>query len=81
MVMGYHQIGLREAKEKTAFSTESGHWAYNFSRRLPFRLKTAPSTFQRMINNVLCGLTGTRFFIFLDDIVIYAKSISEHDEK
>jgi hypothetical protein len=29
VVIGYHQIELREEdKEKTAFSTKSGHWAY-----------------------------------------------------
>jgi hypothetical protein len=79
MVMGYHQIEVKEEdKEKTAFSTKNGHWEYN---RLPFGLKTAPSTFQRMINTVLSGLTGTRCFVFLDDIVIYAKSLSEHDAK
>ena len=79
MVRGYHQIELMEEdREKTAFSTKEGHWAY---KRLPFGLKTAPSTFQRMINNVLCGLTGTRCFVFLDDIVIYAKSLAEHDSK
>jgi hypothetical protein len=79
MVMGYHQIELKEEdKEKTAFSTKNGHWEY---KRLPFSLKTAPATFQRMMNNVLCGLTGTRCFVFLDDIVIYARSIHEHDDK
>jgi hypothetical protein len=79
LVMGYHQIELEQKdKEKTAFSTKGGHWEYN---RLPFGLKTAPSTFQRMINTVLSGLTGTRCFVFLDDIVVYAKSLSEHDAK
>jgi hypothetical protein len=30
MVMGYHQIELKEEdKDKTAFSTKNGHWAYN----------------------------------------------------
>jgi hypothetical protein len=75
-MMGYHRRELEEKdKEKTAFSTKNGHWEYN---RLPFGLKTAPSTFQRMINTVLSGLTGTRF-VFLDDIVMYTKSLSEHD--
>jgi hypothetical protein len=79
MVMGYHQIEMAEEdKDKTAFSTKNGHWAY---KRLPFGLKTAPSTFQRMMNSVLCGLTGTRCFVFLDDIVIYAKFLQEHDSK
>jgi hypothetical protein len=79
MVMGYPQTDLMEEdREKTAFSMKNGHWAY---KRWPFGLKTAPATFQRMINNVLCGLTGTRCLVFLDDIVIYARSLQEHDHK
>jgi hypothetical protein len=70
MVMGYHQIELEEGEgPKTAFSTKQGHWEY---RRLPFGLKTAPATFQKLMNTVLSGLTGTRCFPYLDDIVIYA---------
>jgi hypothetical protein len=34
-----------------------------------------------MMNTVLSGLTGTRCFVFLDDIVVYANSLSEHDFK
>jgi len=57
MVMGYHQIELAPGEgPKTAFSTKQGHWEY---RRLPFGLKMAPSTFQKMMNSVLSGLTGT----------------------
>ena len=48
---------------------------------MSFGLKTAPATFQRMMNNVLSGLTGTRSFVFLDDIVIYANSLVNHDRK
>ena len=62
----------------TAFSTKEGHCEY---KRLPFGLKTAPATFQRMMNVVLSGLTGTRCFVFLDDIVVYARSLAEHDAK
>jgi hypothetical protein len=50
MAMGYHQIELEEDREKTAFSTKQGHWEY---RRLPFRLKTTPATFQRKVNSLL----------------------------
>ena len=79
LAMGYHQIDMDPSDiDKTAFSTKGGHWAF---RRLPFGLKTAPATFQRMMNNVLSGLTGTRCFAFLDDIVIYANSLAEHDKK
>jgi len=79
MVMGYHQIEMAEEdRAKTAFSTKEGHWEY---KRLPFGLKTAPATFQRMMNMVLSGLTGSRCFIFLDDIVVNAKSLADHDTK
>ena len=78
MVMGYHQIELEPRDgPKTAFSTKQGHWDY---LRLPFGLKTAPATFQRMMKSVLSGLTGTRF-LYLDDIIIYARSLAEHDVK
>jgi hypothetical protein len=79
MAMGYHQIALETGEgAKTAFSTKQGHWEY---RRLPFGLKTAPATFQKMMNAVLSGLTGTRCFVYLDDIVLYARSLWEHNVK
>jgi hypothetical protein len=79
MIMGYHQIDLNpEDKDKTAFSTKQGHWA---CKKMPFGLKTGPATFQAMMNSMLTGLTGSRCFVFLDDMVIYAKSLAKHDVK
>jgi hypothetical protein len=79
MVMGYHQIELQSREgPKTAFSTKQGHWEY---RRLPFGLKTAPATIQKMMNSVLSGLTGTHCFVYLNNIVVYAKSLTDHDTK
>jgi hypothetical protein len=76
--MGYHQIELETGEgPKTAFNTKQGHWEY---LRLPFGLKTAPATFQKM-NSVLSGQTVTRCFVYLDDIVLYARSLAEHDVK
>lgn len=70
--MGYHQIVLNEEYlDKAAFSTKQGHWA---NRRLPFGVKTAPA----MMNTVLGGLTASPCFLFLDDIVVYARSLAEH---
>jgi len=77
--MEYHQIDMDPSDiDKTAFSTKEGHWVY---KRTPFGLKTAPATFQKMMNNVLSGLTATRCFVFLDDIVIYANCLVGHDRK
>jgi hypothetical protein len=62
MVMGYHHIEVKEKdRKKTAFSTTNVHWEY---KRLPFGLKTAPSTFQRIMNTVLCGLKDRAVSIF-----------------
>jgi hypothetical protein len=81
LVMRYHQTDIDPRDilvDTTPFRTKEGHWAY---KRMPFGLKTAPATLQRMMNNVLSGLTGTRCFVFLDDIVIYANSLVDHDKK
>ncbi|KAE9000876.1 hypothetical protein PR001_g18668 [Phytophthora rubi] len=67
----YWQIGVAaEDRDKTAFTTKGG--PYHFIR-MPFGLMNAPSTFQRMMNGVLRGLTWLTCLVYLDDIVIYAK--------
>ncbi|OWZ03640.1 Retrotransposon Polyprotein [Phytophthora megakarya] len=38
---------------------------------MPFGLMNAPSTFQRMMNSILRGLTWTTWFVYLDDILVY----------
>ncbi|XP_011686344.1 PREDICTED: uncharacterized protein LOC105449050 [Wasmannia auropunctata] len=63
---------------KTAFSTPHGHYQF---KRMPFGLKNAPSTFQRLMDTVLSGLQGNELFVYMDDIVIYAKSLKEHELK
>jgi len=79
LAMGYNQIDMNPKDiDKAAFSTKEGHWVY---RRMPLWLKTAPATFQRVMNTALSGLTGTRCFIFLDGIIIYANSLEDHDKK
>jgi hypothetical protein len=79
MVIGYHQIELAPGEgSKTAFGTKQGHWEY---LRLFFGLKTAPDTFQKMMNSVLSGLSGMCCFVYLDDIVIYARSLVDHNTK
>lgn len=36
---------------------------------------------QRAIDNVLYGLHGERCFVYLDDIVVFASSLQEHELK
>lgn len=79
LASGYHQLEVREEdRPKTAFSTPSGHYEFN---RMPFGLKTAPATFQRAMDNVLRGLQGLHCLVYLDDVIIFSKSLPEHIEK
>ena len=72
---GFHQIEIKEEdKEKTAFSTPQGHFEYE---RMPFGLKGAPATFQRLMNEVLRGLIGSICFVYIDDIVCYGRNLEE----
>ncbi|XP_043604719.1 uncharacterized protein LOC122577454 [Bombus pyrosoma] len=79
LASGFHQIRMaREDAHKTAFSTPYGHFQF---KRMPFGLKNAPATFQRLMNSVLSGLQGVELFVYLDDIVIYSTSLQEHECK
>ena len=79
LASGFHQIPMHESHaHKTAFSTPHGHYEF---KRMPFGLKNAPATFQRLMDQVLCGLQGTELFVYLDDIVLYASSLREHEIK
>jgi len=76
---GYHQVLLSKVdREKTAFSTGLGHFEF---LRMPFGLTGAPATFQKLMNCILTGLQGVDCFVYLDDIVIYARSLEEHENR
>jgi len=72
---GYWQVPLAEEdRAKTAFITPTGLYEY---LRMPFGLKSAPSTFQRLMNSVFMGLIGTRCFVYLDDFIIFGETLQE----
>ncbi|KMQ83357.1 enzymatic polyprotein endonuclease reverse [Lasius niger] len=48
---------------------------------MPFGLKNAPATFQRLMNSVLTGIQGLRCLVYLDDIVIYGSSLEDHNKR
>ena len=75
---GFHQIPMAKNSIKyTAFSTPDGHFEFT---RMPFGLKNAPATFQRMMDNALRGLVGKYCFVYLDDIVVFGKTLQEHND-
>lgn len=61
----------------TAFSTPDGA-TYEFLV-MPFGLKSAPSTFQKLMSEVLSGFIGEFAQVYLDDIIIFSKTREEHD--
>jgi hypothetical protein len=76
---GYYQVPVAEEdRVKTAFSTATSHFEF---LKMPFGLKSAPSTFQRLMNRVFLGLIGTRCFVYLDDIVLFASALTTPQSK
>lgn len=53
---------------KTAFKTLDGLFEWWV---MPFSLTNAPTTFMRLMNNVLKGLTRDCIIVFLDDILVH----------
>lgn len=78
LASGFHQIEVDPKDiQKTAFSVNFGHYEYV---RMPFGLKNAPSTFQRVMDNVLGELQGKICLCYMDDIIIFSTSLQEHIE-
>ena len=50
-------------------------------QKTSFWAKTAPDTYQKLMNFVLSGSTGKRCFVYLRDIVMYVKFLAEHNIK
>ena len=73
---GYHQIPLAlDDQEKTAFVTLVGNYHY---KMMPFGLKNADSTYQRMMTRMFESLLGKNIEIYIDDMVVKSKMVSEH---
>ncbi len=73
---GYLHVEMAEEdKAKTAFQTPRGLWQFKV---MPFGLRNAPATFQRLMDDVLGEAYWTWAMAYLDDIVIYSDTVEDH---
>ena len=74
MLKGYWQVPLTQrARQISAFVTPSGLYQYKV---MPFGMKNAPATFQRMVNKLVRDIDGCEGYI--DDVVIFSDNWSDH---
>ncbi|GJX19041.1 putative reverse transcriptase domain-containing protein [Tanacetum coccineum] len=70
---GYHQLKVREEDiPKTTFRTHYGHFEFVV---MPFGLTNAPAIFMDLMNRVCRPMLDKSVIVFIDDILVYSKSL------
>ena len=73
---GYHYIPLAlNDQERTTFVTPMGNYHYKV---MPFGLKNAGATYQRMMTRMFEAQLGKNNEIYIDDMVVKSKAESKH---
>ena len=73
---GYNQIRMHPPdKDKTAFITDSAVYCY---KMMPFGLKNAGATFQRLVNLIFAPLIPETMAVYVDDILVKSLHRGDH---
>ena len=71
---GYNQISMDPGdQEKTSFVTAQGTYYY---RVMPFGLKNAGATYQRLVNRMFQKQIGTTMEVYIDDMLVNPPQLS-----
>ena len=72
----YNQIPMfPRDEEQTAFITDRGLYCYKV---MPFRLKNAGATYQKLVNKIFADLLGTSIEIYIDDMLVKSAAAQDH---
>jgi transposase InsO family protein len=75
---GFHRIRISpESQDLTTFRTRYGMYKYKV---VPFGLSNGPAVFQRYVNTQFFDYLDKFLTAFMDDLLIYSKTIKEHKE-
>ena len=73
---GYNQILIDELdEENTTFITNMGLFCYKV---MPFDLKNAGATYQRLVNKIFKSLIGHTMEVYVDDMITKSKEPSDY---
>lgn len=75
---GYNQIPMYPPdEENTSFITDRGLYCY---RVMPFGLKNAGATYQRLVNRMFANLLGKTMEVYVDDMLVKSLETEDHIE-
>ena len=77
---GFWQVRMAPESQQYTTFTVGNLGFYDFTR-MPFGLCNTPTTFQRLMQNMLGELNLTYCIIYLDDVIVYDRTEEEHLER
>ena len=62
-------------QEKTTFNTEEGLYCYKV---MPFGLKNAGATYQRLVNKVFADKISRSIEVYVDDMLVKSPTVTQY---